>query len=104
MTVTIVAFAERFVAEAADLGVVGISGQEQVALQRPRGLSARADRRASWPVAAEARCNAGELCYMIIQAIVLESELLVELIVNDPLPRAETHGVPTVPEGPTLVR
>ena len=41
---------------------------------------------------------------MIIQAIVLESELLVELIVNDPLPRAETHGVPTVPEGPTLVR
>ena len=33
MTVTLVAFAERFVAEAADLGVIGISGQEPVALR-----------------------------------------------------------------------
>jgi hypothetical protein len=42
--------------------------------------------------------------YMIIQAMVLESELLAETIVNDPVPREETQGVPTVPEGPTLVR
>ncbi len=41
---------------------------------------------------------------MIIQAMVPESELLVDSIVNDPVPREETCGVPTVPEGLMLVR
>ena len=41
---------------------------------------------------------------MIIQAMMLASVLLVDWIVNDPVPRAETQGVPTVPEGRTLVR
>lgn len=41
---------------------------------------------------------------MIIQAMVPESELLVDSIVKDPVPRAETHGVPGGPEGAMLVR
>ena len=42
--------------------------------------------------------------YMIIQAMVLASELLVEPIVNDPVPRERTNGVPIAAEGPMLVR
>ncbi len=44
------------------------------------------------------------LSYMIIQATVLVSESLVDVIVNEPVPVEETQGVPTVPEGPTVVR
>jgi hypothetical protein len=42
--------------------------------------------------------------YMIIQARVLASEPLVDWIVNDPVLRAETRGVPAVAEAPMLVR
>jgi hypothetical protein len=42
--------------------------------------------------------------YMIIQAMVLASELLVEPMVNDPVPRERTNGVPIAAEGPMLVR
>ena len=41
---------------------------------------------------------------MIIQAMALESESLVDWIVNDPVSREETEGVPIAAEGPMLVR
>lgn len=44
------------------------------------------------------------ISYMIIQAMVPESVLLVDSIVNDPVPREETCGVPGAPEGLMLVR
>jgi hypothetical protein len=44
------------------------------------------------------------ISYVIIQAMVPESVLLVDSIVNDPVPREETYGVPGMPEGPMLVR
>ncbi len=41
---------------------------------------------------------------MIIQAMVLASVPLVDWMVNDPAPRAETKGVPMAADGPTTVR
>jgi hypothetical protein len=40
---------------------------------------------------------------VIIQATVLESALLVDSIVNDPVPREATKGIPSLADGRTLV-
>src|SRR5215468_11380483 len=56
-----------------------------------------------WPPAWRPDSAALRLGQVICQAIVLVSVWLVEVIVNDPVLTAVTHGVPTVPPGPALV-